>query len=296
MDAPPEAMAEIAFHDVGGTRLAVRTWGHGPPLLLVHGGPGGSGRYWLRLPPAIAKRRTLHAVDLRGHGLSERRGPYSIRRLASDLPALRERLAPEGCDILGHSFGAPVAIEAALLDPGFHRLTLVGGWASTPRLLLAPHGFGTKLALGFRLLSWNFRRMLGRAPATLGFLRALLARAAPLWVGPRTAPWIDEVLFSAVEEPLDCVVPLQWSLLRWSAWGRLSQLARPVHLIVGEHDRIAAPQAHALARRCGGTVARVVGAGHSPFLETPEEFVTALLGREADAPPVLSARSADPPP
>lgn len=295
MPAPPEADAEVAFHDVRGGRLLLRSWGRGPPLLLVHGGPGGSGRYWLRLPPAIAERRTLHAVDLRGHGLSERRGPYSIRGLASDLPALRERLAPEGCDILGHSFGAPVAIEAALLDPGFRRLTLVGGWASTPRLLLAPQGFATKLALGARLLSWNARRAVGRAPATLDFLRRLLARAAPLWVGPRTPPWIDEVLFSAVEEPLDCVVPLQWSLLRWSAWRRLPQLARPVQLIVGEHDRIAAPQAHAVARRCGGTVARIAGAGHSPFLETPEEFVRALLGPEADGPPVLSARSADRP-
>lgn len=290
--APPEAAAPVRFVELPRGRLAVRTWGRGPPLILVHGGPGGSGRYWLRLPPALAAARTLVAVDLRGHGASERRGPYSIRGLGADLVDLRAALDLGECALLGHSFGVPVALEAALAEPAFSPLVLVGGFASARRMLVHPSGLATKLALGARLAGWNLARALGRAEPTRPFLRRLLARAAPLWEGPRTPPWLDDVLFEAVDEPLDAVVPLQWSLLAWSARGRLSQLRRPLQLVVGEHDRIARPGAASFARRARGSLVTLDGCGHSPFLDAPAEFAEAVLGflEESSS---LSARAAN---
>jgi proline iminopeptidase len=60
---------------------------------------------------------TVHRWDQRGGGRSERRGPYSLRRFVADLDAARQHLGLDRMALLGHSWGAQLALRYALDHP-----------------------------------------------------------------------------------------------------------------------------------------------------------------------------------
>jgi pimeloyl-ACP methyl ester carboxylesterase len=99
------------FAAVDGTRLAYTEVGQGPRLLCLPGGPGRASAYLEDLG-GLAATRTLVRLDARATGSSEvPADPSSMRfdRLADDVEALREHLAQERVDVLGHSAGCLVA-------------------------------------------------------------------------------------------------------------------------------------------------------------------------------------------
>jgi proline iminopeptidase len=99
-----------------GHRLWTETTGRGDPLVLCHGGPG----LWDMfgdLARMLAGVRTVHRWDQRGCGRSQPGGPYSIARSVADLDAVRRHLGHERMALLGHSWGAQVALRYALDHP-----------------------------------------------------------------------------------------------------------------------------------------------------------------------------------
>lgn len=91
--------AEIAFDDTGGV---------GRPLVLVHGITE-SRRAWDPLHGALAEHWRVVRVDVRGHGDSERRGPYDPLTMAGDVAAVVGALALDSPLVVGHSMGGVVA-------------------------------------------------------------------------------------------------------------------------------------------------------------------------------------------
>lgn len=108
-----------------GTRIGFRRSGEGPPLVLLHGATGAhwSFRYIL---PSLADRFTLYAVDRRGRGESGDAAAYAIEREVEDVAAIVESL-DEPANVFGHSYGATVALGAALVTPGIRKLVLYEG-------------------------------------------------------------------------------------------------------------------------------------------------------------------------
>ncbi|WP_030268604.1 alpha/beta fold hydrolase [Micromonospora globosa] len=106
--------ADVRTED--GCRLWADQVGAGAPLVLCHGGPG----IWDYLGP-VARLLDGHARvirwDQRGCGRSERRGPYTIGRFVADLDAVREHLAGPRTALLGHSWGAHLALRYAIEHP-----------------------------------------------------------------------------------------------------------------------------------------------------------------------------------
>ena len=105
-----------------GTPIAYRRSGEGPPLLLVHGAAADHGR-WRPVLPAFEARFAVCAVDRRGRGASGDATTYDVEREFADVAALVEAIGAP-VDVLGHSYGALCALEAARLTGGIRRLVL----------------------------------------------------------------------------------------------------------------------------------------------------------------------------
>jgi pimeloyl-ACP methyl ester carboxylesterase len=99
-----------------------------PAVVMLHGLLLGSIASWyFNVAPVLARGRRVLLYDLRGHGMSERtpRG-YDLATMAADLEGLLETLADGPVDLVGHSFGALVALRFALDHPErVRRLVLV---------------------------------------------------------------------------------------------------------------------------------------------------------------------------
>jgi proline iminopeptidase len=85
--------------------------GHG--YLLCHGGPG----FWDTLGPIARMIEDLGPVvrwDQRGGGRSQWRAPYTVARFLADLDQVREHHGLRRVTLIGHSFGATLALHYAL--------------------------------------------------------------------------------------------------------------------------------------------------------------------------------------
>ncbi|WP_374562562.1 alpha/beta fold hydrolase [Ideonella sp.] len=122
---PPQDKAPIASTVTlpSGLSLNLLRWpaaegSTAPPALLVHG-LGDCAWVWQGVAPALAEKREVLAVDLRGHGGSPHVAPsdYQVREMAADLSALVEVLGLRKPLLIGHSLGAAVAIQACAAAP-----------------------------------------------------------------------------------------------------------------------------------------------------------------------------------
>lgn len=106
-----------------GTRIGVWRSGVGPPLLLVHGAMADHTR-WDEVRPPLEQRFTVHAVDRRGRGASDDGvGTYSMQLEVNDIIAVLDDIGGD-VTVLGHSYGADIALEAALVSARIGRLIL----------------------------------------------------------------------------------------------------------------------------------------------------------------------------
>ena len=105
-----------------GTRIGYRRSGEGPPLVLVHGSAADHSR-WAPVLPALGDHFTLYAVDRRGRGESGDRVEYAIEREFEDVAAVVDSIH-EPASLFGHSYGATLALGAALLARNLHKLIL----------------------------------------------------------------------------------------------------------------------------------------------------------------------------
>jgi pimeloyl-ACP methyl ester carboxylesterase len=105
-----------------GTEIAYARSGSGPSLLLVHGTTADHTR-WGPVLPAFEEHFTVYAMDRRGRGGSGDAGGYAYQREVEDVLAILEVVGGPA-DLLGHSFGAMCALDAALLAPNIRRLVI----------------------------------------------------------------------------------------------------------------------------------------------------------------------------
>jgi pimeloyl-ACP methyl ester carboxylesterase len=109
-----------------GTRIAFWSSGQGPPLLLVHGATADHTTTWRFVRSSLEQHFTVHAMDRRGRGGSGDAEEYDLRREAEDVAAVVNSIGGP-VRVLGHSYGALCAIEAALLSTNVHQLVLYEG-------------------------------------------------------------------------------------------------------------------------------------------------------------------------
>jgi proline iminopeptidase len=113
------AATEESMLDVNGVRLYTRRAGAGPPVVVLHGGPGAHHDYLLPQYDLLGRGRTLLYYDQRGGGRSpiSRDTPAGWREHVADLNTLRERWGLERLALLGYSWGGLLALLYALEHP-----------------------------------------------------------------------------------------------------------------------------------------------------------------------------------
>ena len=104
-----------------GRRIAYRTFGSGPRLVVLTHGLLMDGRMYTKLAPTLAARGH-HVVcpDMLGHGASDQphdMTAYSMTQFGHDVIALLDHLGAANAVVGGTSLGANVALEAAVAAP-----------------------------------------------------------------------------------------------------------------------------------------------------------------------------------
>jgi len=106
---------------VNGVHIWYAVFGHGSPIILVHGGAGSS-RYWGLQIPVLAREYEVIVLDSRGHGRSTRSGePMTYHLMADDVLAVMDSLHVSKAALVGWSDGAIIGLDIAIHQP--ERLT-----------------------------------------------------------------------------------------------------------------------------------------------------------------------------
>ena len=147
------------FVELRGLRFHYRDWGgSGQPLVLLHGLASNS-LIWKLVAPLLARRFRVLALDQRGHGPSDKPDDgYDFQSITGDLQAFIEALSLERPALVGHSWGANVALQfaaerpdavswLALVDGGFLEISAFPGmtWERTLEMMSPPPLAGLKL-------------------------------------------------------------------------------------------------------------------------------------------------------
>ncbi len=109
-------MQELEIVNVPGCSLWTTRQGNGPALVCCHGGPG----LWDYLEPVaemVDDLVTVYRYDQRACGRSTGGPPYDVTTAVADLDVLRDHWDLPQWIVLGHSWGATLALAYGLAHP-----------------------------------------------------------------------------------------------------------------------------------------------------------------------------------
>jgi len=99
--------------------------GEGEPILLIHG-LGSSTRDWEEQVPDFSQRYQVIAIDLRGHGKTDKpKGPYKMQMFAEDIAKLLKKLSITSIHVLGISLGGGIAFQFAVDYPSLVKSLII---------------------------------------------------------------------------------------------------------------------------------------------------------------------------
>jgi pimeloyl-ACP methyl ester carboxylesterase len=112
---------QSGYAPVNGIKIWYATFGHGAPVILLHGGLANA-NYWGRQVAALEPRYRVIVMDSRGHGRSSRdTRPFGYDLMATDVVGLMDKLKIPKAAIVGWSDGAIIGVDIAIHHP--ERLT-----------------------------------------------------------------------------------------------------------------------------------------------------------------------------
>lgn len=271
-------VAEVTCHrDVRGVRLFERRAGQGPPVVVLHGGPGAHHDYLLPGFDRLAIDRTLVYYDQRGGGRSPvaREVPVGWQEQVADLEALRQLWGLERLAIAGYSWGGLLALLYALEHPS--RVSHLALVSPAPCWRAARAEFETRfaersrspavLAMREELATSGLRE---RDPEAYR-RRAFELSVAGYFHDPRQVANLTpfRITGRTQQEVWD-------SLGDYDLRSRLPSLRVPAIVLHGDDDPIPLGSARTLAEGLGAPLHVLPACGHVPYVEAADRF-TALL-------------------
>jgi proline iminopeptidase len=264
---------KVALSD--GVSLYVREVGEGFPVIILHGGPGLDHTHMSPWLDPLGDEFRLLYVDERGQGRSDRVDPASLTldRFAEDVDLLADALGLDGFALLGHSFGAIIAMRHAVERGSAVAYVISGGGDSSESLLADVEASLEEMGVeGERIAeSWEQEKTV----ETEDELRQLLEAQMPFhFHGEPPSGFAADTVGSPA-------VLRHFASRGYGAFDYGPQLARvskPTLVVVGEHDRTTTPRAARVLHEgiAGSELSVIPDAGHMSFVEAPEPYFAAV--------------------
>jgi proline iminopeptidase len=282
------------FVDADGALIYFKSLGEGPPLVVVHGGPGASHDYFLPYLLPLARHHRVVFIDERGSGRSQKLEDarlYTVENMVEDVEAVRRALHLGRPALLGHSYGGVLAQAYALKYPNnLSKLILGSTFSSTKEMNQVFVRMREKMpeALKSRIEKMEKDGLYAHGKDyeknryTGDYMTAAWGEAYfPYLYQRRPDPNFDPIAAGNIS----------WDLYRemWGSHGefvidgnltsaeytdRLSSIRIPTLILVGDHDECDPAQSRVMQEKIAGSKLVVFPqSGHMTFVDQPEMFV-----------------------
>ncbi|HEX5832082.1 MAG TPA: alpha/beta hydrolase [Gemmatimonadaceae bacterium] len=245
-------------------RYAERGDPAGPAVILLHG-YSDSWFSYSRVLPLLPARLHVYAVDVRGHGGSDRPpSGYAMREMAADILAFMDAVGVRRATVVGHSMGSFIAQQMAVVAPArVERLVLVG--TST-----APRTF-----VGFDDLRQAVEAL--RDPVDPAFAREFQESTVHQ---PIPAAFMERAIAESLTLPAYVWHGVMAGMLATGPVTELGAARVPTLILWGERDAFCsrAEQDALLALVPHAELRVYPETGHALHWERPERFVQDLTG------------------
>nr|WP_298378502.1 proline iminopeptidase-family hydrolase [uncultured Halomonas sp.] len=284
-------LPDDGFVDVPGGRIAFRTFGEGDgtPLLVIHGGPGGTSCMYPSTLQGIAEDRPVITYDQLGSGNSDRMTNMEdqavVPRFVDEVEAIRNELGLDEIHLAGHSWGGAVAIEYLLsAEPeGVQSVTFIGPligtdrWLKDANTLVSELSTSDQAAIETAIKSGDYSTPAFQT-ANDHFMAEFLSR------GPQArnelpecanSPGGNSALYEYMWGPSEFVST--GTLQDFDRTDDLSQISVPTLFIAGEYDEARPATMKEFQKQVDGSVVKIIpDAGHLVNVDRPDEFNEAV--------------------
>ena len=292
--AAPQVLPEDGFVRVPGGRVAFKVLGAGNaiPVLMIHGGPGGVSCGFAGYMGALATARPVVIYDQLGSGNSDRMTDLArdavLPRFVEEVTALRARLGLKQVHLVGHSWGATVALEYLLTvkPDGVKSVSLVGPLISTPmwiedaKVLVAQLPAENQKAINDAVAAGkydspefeNANRVFGQ---NFGRRSVRPKNAPPTPCASSPVPF-NKALYEHMWGPSEFLST--GTLRTYDRTSRLKELKLPTLFMVGEYDEARPATMLKFQALVPGSIVKVLpDAGHGSFVDQTKAYNATLV-------------------
>jgi proline iminopeptidase len=293
----PVIPIQEGFVDTHDVLIYYKEFGNGPPMIILHGGPGASHDYFLPHLVPLARRNRLVFIDERGSGKSEKlenQALYTVENMVEDVEVVRASLRLGKINLLGHSCGGVLAQAYALkYQQNLEHLILCSTFHSTRELNEVFKTMKAKMApeLRKRIQRLETAGLFGKGK-DFEKNRYPTAYMVAAW-GEGYFPYLFQKRPDANFDPAG-MGSMAWDVYRemWGSHGefvvdgnltsveyagRLGSIHVPTLITVGDHDECdpsLAKEMHSLIP--GSELVILPESGHMTFVDQPAMFISAV--------------------
>ena len=288
------------YIETNGTKLYYEEEGKGTPIVVLHGGPGGTHHDFHPQFSELAKSGRVIYYDQRGTGKSGTNAsgePYSVKQAVDDLEGLRKSLGLEKMVVVGHSYGGFLAQCYALEHPDrVQGLALVTAESGMPNNRPGPSR------------DRDFFSEEEKQKISSLYNDKSLTEEQGLYNRMLNGDWKRQNYYKPTEEEMARNALYGWkpapgfrcdmgnSIDKLDLEGKFKGLGIPTLIMESAHDLTwGADKPEKIHRNHPGSpMVMFEKSGHSPFRDEPEKFFSALSGfvrRTEENPREISGQS-----
>lgn len=254
----------MSYFTHSGCQLHFEEYGQGAPLVLVHG-LGSSTRDWEYQIPVLAAHYRVIALDVRGHGRSDKpRERYSIQGFAEDVAALIEHLRLGPVHLVGISMGGMIGFQLGVDHP-----------ALLKSLCIVNSGPEVKAKSPRDYLEIAIRWSLSRLLSLDSIAKALGLRLFPK---PEQAELRRKIEQRWPQNDKRAYLASLDAIIGWGVRERLARILCPTLVVTADHDYTpVAIKAAYVKELPNARLVVIEDSRHATPLDQPERFNSILL-------------------